>query len=153
MTTLFNALFFTSNMHLWTESIEFRKIREWLGNRLFFIIPEKLSYSQSYSNMMTFHFVLGDQLTAFQDLQDEDAKKKKLQELVVNEVDTNKDGFVTEDEIRARLIKTTKEQRKHEMNNTMITHDDSKCRPVKFLVESEVVAIVVFFSFARLLVF
>ncbi|KAK3711822.1 hypothetical protein QZH41_013229, partial [Actinostola sp. cb2023] len=69
---------------------------------------------------------LGEHLKAFQDLQDEDAKKKKLQELVVNEIDTNKDGFVTEDEIRARLINTTKQQRKHEINTTMITHDDDK---------------------------
>ena len=61
----------------------------------------------------------------FKGLSAEDAKKK-LKDFITNEIDLNKDGFVTEDEIRARLRTTTKQNRMKEMNSTMMTHDESK---------------------------
>lgn len=61
----------------------------------------------------------------FKGLSAEDAKNK-LKDMITNEVDLNKDGFVTEDEIRARLRATTKQNRMRELNSTMMAHDDGE---------------------------
>jgi len=68
---------------------------------------------------------LGDNYTEFKGLSPEDAKAK-LAQLIKDEVDLNKDGFLTEDEIRQRFHVTTKEYRKKEVLETMKQHDEDK---------------------------
>ena len=53
-------------------------------------------------------------------------REKKLDEIVKAEVDTDKDGFVSEDELRARLRLTTRTHRRREVEDTLKYHDDSK---------------------------
>ena len=67
----------------------------------------------------------GDNYTEFKGLSPEDAKAK-LAQLIKDEVDLNKDGFLTEDEIRQRFHVTTKEYRKKEVLETMKQHDEGK---------------------------
>lgn len=68
---------------------------------------------------------LGDNYTEFKGLAPEEAQTKLLQ-LIKDEVDQNKDGFLTEDEIRARFHVTTKEYRRKEVLETMKQHDEDK---------------------------
>ncbi|XP_058955296.2 reticulocalbin-2 [Pocillopora verrucosa] len=68
---------------------------------------------------------LGDNYTEFKGLSPEDAKTK-LAQLIKDEVDLNKDGVLTEDEIRQRFHVTTKEYRKKEVMETMKQHDEDK---------------------------
>ncbi|XP_020619505.1 calumenin-like [Orbicella faveolata] len=68
---------------------------------------------------------LGDNYTEFKGLSPEDAKTK-LAQLIKDEVDLNKDGLLTEDEIRQRFHVTTKEYRKKEVMETMKQHDEDK---------------------------
>lgn len=68
---------------------------------------------------------LGDNYTEFKGLSPEEAKTK-LAQLIKDEVDLNKDGVLTEDEIRQRLHVTTKEYRKKEVMETMKQHDEDK---------------------------
>lgn len=72
-----------------------------------------------------YHILLGDNYTEFKGLSPEDAKTK-LAQLIKDEVDLNKDGLLTEDEIRQRFHVTTKEYRKKEVMETMKQHDEGK---------------------------
>ena len=76
------------------------------------------------------HTLLGDNYTEFKGLSPEDAKTK-LAQLIKDEVDLNKDGLLTEDEIRQRFHVTTKEYRKKEVMETMKQHDEGKFLHVK----------------------
>ena len=67
----------------------------------------------------------GDNYTEFKGLAPEEAKTK-LAQLIKDEVDLDKDGFLTEDEIRQRLHVTTKEYRKKEVMETMKQHDEGE---------------------------
>jgi len=58
-------------------------------------------------------------------MEDED-RKKKLDEIVKSEIDTDKDGFVSEEELRNRFKQTTKTHRRHEVEDTLKHHDDNK---------------------------
>lgn len=71
------------------------------------------------------HTLLGDNYTEFKGLSPEDAKTK-LAQLIKDEVDLNKDGLLTEDEIRQRFHVTTKGYRKREVMETMKQHDEGK---------------------------
>ena len=73
-------------------------------------------------NLSTLSFS-GDNYTEFKGLAPEEAQTKLLQ-LIKDEVDQNKDGFLTEDEIRARFHVTTKEYRRKEVLETMKQHDE-----------------------------
>ena len=50
--------------------------------------------------------------------------KVKLKKLIEGEVDLNKDGFLTEEEIRQRFHVTTKKYRKKEVLEAMKQHDE-----------------------------
>lgn len=67
----------------------------------------------------------GDNYTEFKGLAPEEAKTK-LAQLIKDEVDLDKDDFLTEDEIRQRLHVTTKEYRKKEVMETMKQHDEGE---------------------------
>lgn len=69
---------------------------------------------------------LGDHVAEFKKLMEEDDRKKKLDEIVKTEIDTDKDGFVSEDELRARFKQTTKTHRRREVEDTLKHHDDDK---------------------------
>ena len=73
----------------------------------------------------------GDNYTEFKGLSPEDAKTK-LAQLIKDEVDLNKDGVLTEDEIRQRFHVTTKEYRKKEVMETMKQHDEGQYMLVYF---------------------
>ena len=68
-------------------------------------------------------FSLGDNYTEFKGLSPEEAQTKLIQ-LIKDEIDQNKDGYLTEDEIRARFHVTTKEYRRKEVMETMKQHDE-----------------------------
>lgn len=68
---------------------------------------------------------LGDNHTEFKGLSPEEAKTR-LAQLIKDEVDLNKDGFLTEDEIRQRFHVTTKGYRKKEVLDTMKQQDEDK---------------------------
>lgn len=72
-----------------------------------------------------FRTLSGDNYTEFKGLSPEDAKTK-LAQLIKDEVDLNKDGVLTEDEIRQRFHVTTKEYRRKEVMETMKQHDEGK---------------------------
>lgn len=76
--------------------------------------------------------MLGDNYTEFKGLSPEDAKTK-LSQLIKDEVDLNKDGVLTEDEIRQRFHVTTKEYRKKEVMETMKQHDEGMCMHVNII--------------------
>lgn len=71
------------------------------------------------------HLSSGDNYTEFKGLSPEEAKTK-LAQLIKDEVDLNKDGVLTEDEIRQRFHVTTKEYRKKEVMETMKQHDEGE---------------------------
>ncbi|EDO49919.1 predicted protein, partial [Nematostella vectensis] len=70
-------------------------------------------------------FYTGDHHKDFKGLSAEETKQK-LEQLVKSEVDLDKDGFVTEDELRLRLLNTSRKHRKTEVNSTVTFHDDNK---------------------------
>lgn len=73
--------------------------------------------------LSTLYFSLGDNYTEFKGLSPEEAQTKLIQ-LIKDEIDQNKDGYLTEDEIRARFHVTTKEYRRKEVMETMKQHDE-----------------------------
>ena len=80
-----------------------------------------------YVVLLLYFFSLssGDNYTEFKGLAPEEAKTK-LAQLIKDEVDLDKNGFLTEDEIRQRLHVTTKEYRKKEVMETMKQHDEGE---------------------------
>lgn len=75
--------------------------------------------------LSTLYFSLGDNYTEFKGLSPEEAQTKLIQ-LIKDEIDQNKDGYLTEDEIRARFHVTTKEYRRKEVMETMKQHDEGQ---------------------------
>ena len=67
----------------------------------------------------------GDHVDEFKKLKPEE-REKKLNEIIRSEIDNDKDGFVSEEELRDRFRKTTRTHRQREVEDTLKYHDESK---------------------------
>ena len=71
--------------------------------------------------------ILGDYVKGFRDLNKAD-REAKLQELINNEIDTDKDGFVSVEELREHFRRVSLMYRKREIEDTLKDQDDGKTK-------------------------